>query len=178
MVSALKTNIVMNTDELKSQSDVILAQLWHNVPTAEKAASLAEAFRNNPTMLDGSYKVAAIQAAWEQRREKLPKLLTDSLGTLDPSDVAPELGAKLKGLFSQEGRKELMDTAKKAVANNNWLKWIKSRTDLRWEYLMQICTNSPGLFVSWFNKGLHEFTKFCEICGRDKAVQLLAANQK
>lgn len=168
----------MNADELKSQSDIVLAQLWHNVPTAEKAASLAEAFRNNPELLDGSYKVAAITNAWENRREKLPELLTDSLGTLDPSNVAPELGAKLKGIFSPEGRKELVSTVKNAVLNNNWLKWAKSRTDLRWEYLMQICTNSPGLFVSWFNKNLHEFTKFCEICGRDKAVQLLAASQK
>lgn len=165
----------MNTDELKSQSDIVLAQLWHNVPAAEKAASLAEAFRNNPTMLDGSYKVAAIQAAWEQRREKLPKLLSMSLGTLDPSDVAPELSGKLKGIFSQEGRKELAAAFKTAVLGHNWLKWAKSRTDLRWEYLMQICTNSPGLFVSWFNKSLHEFTKFIELCGRDVAVQLIAA---
>lgn len=178
MVSALKPNIVMTVKDLESQSDIMLAQLWHNVPAAEKASALAETFRNNPAVLDGSYKVAAIQSAWEQRREKLPKLLSDSLGTLDPSDVASELGAKLKGLFSQEGRKELIDTAKKAVINNNWLKWAKSRTDLRWEYLMTICTNSPGLFVSWFNKGLHEFTKFVELCGRDKAIELLAASQK
>ena len=178
MVSALKTNIAMNIDELKSQSDIMLAQLWHNVPTAEKAASLAEAFRNNSNLMDGSYKVAAIQAAWEQRREKLPQLLATSLGTLDPSDVAPELGAKLKGIFSPEGRKELVDTAKKAVVNNNWIKWLKSRTDLRWEYLMQLYKNSPGLFVSWYCKSLHEFTKFCELCSRDKAIELLAASQK
>lgn len=178
MVSALKPNRTMTLDEMKSQSDIILAQLWHNVPTAEKAASLAEAFRNNPELMDGSYKVAAIQAAWEQRREKLPQLLAMSLGTLDPSDVAPELGAKLKGIFSQEGRKELTSAVKNAVLNNNWIKWLKSRTDLRWEYLMQIQKNSPGLFVSWYCPALHEFTKFCELCGRDVAVQLLAANQK
>lgn len=178
MVSALKPNLIMTTDELKSQSDIMLAQLWHNVPTAEKASAIAEAFRNNPTLLDGSYKVAAITNAWENRREKLPQLLSMSLGTLDPSDVATELGGKLKGIFSQEGRKELADAFKTAVLGHNWLKWVKSRTDLRWEYLMQICTNSPGLFVSWFNKDLHEFTKFIELCGRDKAIELLVASQK
>lgn len=178
MVSALKPNIVMDIKDLESQSDVMLAQLWHNVSAAEKASALAETFRNNSNLMDGSYKATAIKTAWEQRREKLPQLLATSLGTLDPSDVAPELGAKLKGLFSPEGRKDLADTFKKAVLNNSWIKWAKSRTDLRWEYLMQLYTNSPGLFVSWYCTDLHEFTKFCELCGREKAIELLAASQK
>lgn len=164
----------MTIEEIKSQSDILLAQLWHNVPTADKASAIAEAFRNNPKVLDSSYKVVAYMAAWEQRREKLPQLLSDALGTLDPSNVAPTLGSKLRGLFSQEGRKDIAETFKKAVLNNSWIKWAKSRTDLRWEYLMQLYANSPGLFVAWFDKDLHEFTKFTELCGRDKAIELIA----
>lgn len=147
-----------------------MAQAWHTVPRSEKAAAIAAALENNVLP---EYKAQAIKLAWEVRREELPGYLIELIGVPDPAKVIPLAAKKLSGIFSKDGLKDFGNYIAGAVADNNWLKLLKSRTDLRWQYIMSLFDKFPADTVAWYNTDLHELSKFIEICSAEKAKQLI-----